>query len=266
MKVRVISAIVALIIIIPIIVIGGIPFYIGASLIALIGYLELLNAKEKNKKLPFVMKCISVFCFLFLMIDNLEVIDSLYIADYERITIILFLLILPIVFYGKNKKYDIEDALFLSGAVLFLGVSFNNLISIRVNSIYYLVFILLITIFSDTFALFVGKLIGRHKMCPSVSPNKTWEGLVGGLFFSTFVSTVFYITMFDYTGNLLLLIILVIFLSICGVLGDLVFSSIKRHYGIKDYGNIMPGHGGVLDRLDSILFVVLAFGLIVRFL
>lgn len=266
MKVRVISAIVALIICIPIIVIGGWPFYIGASIVGLVGFIELLNAKEKSKKIPYLMKVISVFCFLFLMIDNWDVLSNSFVLDYERIEIIIFLLILPIIFYNKRGKYNIEDALFLLGGVLFLGVCFNQLVSIRINSLGVLIFLLLITIFSDTFALFVGKLIGRHKMSPTVSPKKTWEGFVGGLVFSTFISTVTYINIFDYTGSIFVLILIVMLLSVVGQLGDLMFSSIKRHFEIKDFGNIMPGHGGILDRLDSILLVVLAFSFVSRFL
>jgi len=266
LKVRVISAIVALIICIPIIVIGGWPFYIGASIVGLVGFIELLNAKEKSKKIPYLMKVISVFCFLFLMIDNWDILSNSFIMNYERIEIIIFLLILPIIFYSKSKKYDIQDALFVLGGVLFLGVCFNQLVSIRINSVKVLIFLLLITIFSDTFALFVGMLIGRHKMCPTVSPKKTWEGFFGGLAFSTFISTITYINIFDYTGNIFVLILIIMILSVVGQLGDLVFSSIKRHFEIKDFGNIMPEHGGILDRLDSILIVSLVFSIISRFL
>lgn len=103
-------------------------------------------------------------------------------------------------------------------------------------------------------------------MCPTVSPKKSWEGFIGGLLFSTFISTVIFTTIFDYQGNILIFILIVAALSIIGQLGDLVFSAIKRTYNIKDFGNIMPGHGGILDRLDSIIFVVLAFSYVVRFI
>ena len=120
--------------------------------------------------------------------------------------------------------------------------------------------------FTDIFAYVTGLLIGRHKLIPSVSPKKTWEGLIGGTVFGTFISTTFYISAFDYSGSILLLILIVMLLSLVGQMGDLVFSSIKRYYGKKDFSNIMPGHGGVLDRLDSLIFVMLAFSFIVYFL
>lgn len=266
MKIRAISAIVALLICIPIIIYGGIPFYIGLALIGLIGFMELLNLRSKRKKIPYVIKAFSIISFIVLMMSNWDILGSLYIFDCEKITMVIFLMLIPIVFFNKSKKYDIDDALFLLGGIIFLGIGFNQLSIIRTSGLYYLVFLLLITVFTDTFAYIVGSLIGKHKMCPSVSPNKSWEGFVGGLFFGTFISTVFYITTFDYTGNIFVLILATLFLSVVGQLGDLVFSSIKRNYDIKDYGNIMPGHGGVLDRLDSILFVVMAFSFLTRFL
>ncbi len=266
MKVRVISAIIALAICIPIIVAGGVWFYIGASIIGLIGFVELLNVKVHKKEIPYLMKALAVLSFLFIMINNYDVMGSLYMADHIRYTLIIFLLLIPIVFYNKSKKYNIEDALFLLGAVLFLGIGFNQLVSIRNDSLSYFVILLLIPILTDTFAYITGKLIGKHKMSPTVSPNKTWEGFVGGLVMSTFVVTVLYVNLFEYTGNIFVIILCVMFLSVIGQLGDLVESSVKRYFGVKDLGNIMPGHGGVLDRLDSIIFVLLAFSFVSRFL
>lgn len=259
MKQRIISAIIALIIVVPIIILGGKTFCIGASIIGVIGFYELLKIKNKKKEMPYAMKVVSILCFLLLLVNNWNIIGGLFIADYKRMPFIIFLLLVPIVFYNKSKKYDIEDALFLLGSVMFLGIGFNQLVSIRLLDIKYLLFLLSITIFTDTFAYIVGRLIGKHKMCPSVSPNKTWEGFFGGLVFGTFISTVYYVNAFSYNKSIILLVLLVMILSVIGQLGDLIFSSIKRHFDIKDFGNIMPGHGGVLDRLDSLLFVVLAF-------
>lgn len=266
MKQRVISAIIALLICVPIIIYGKLPFYFGVSIIGLIGFMEFISLGSTRRELPYIIKMLAVVSFVIFMMSNWNIVGTFFMLDAEVIATIIFLIIIPIVFYNKSKKYNINDALFLLGGVLFLGVGFNQLVSIRMTDLNYFVFLLLITIVSDTFAYVVGKLIGKHKMCPSVSPNKTWEGFIGGLAFSTFVSTVFFVSAFDYTGNLLIIILLVMFLSTIGQLGDLVFSTIKRNYQIKDFGNIMPGHGGILDRLDSILFVVLAFSYFIRFL
>ena len=257
MKQRIISAIVAIIICTPIVIIGKLPFFIGASILGLIGFMELINAKEKEKKMPVVMKMIGVVLFVLIMMYEWGHKRLSYTLS-DLLIFIILLTIMPIVFFNKKKEYDISDATFLFGSIVFLGVAFNKFVTI-------FIYLLLITIMSDTFAYFVGRKFGKHKMCPSVSPNKTWEGFVGGLTISTIVSTLFYHFLVG-EESILLLILITILLSIIGALGDLVFSSIKRHFGIKDYGNIMPGHGGVLDRLDSILFVILAFSYLSKFL
>ena len=266
MKQRIISAIIALLICIPIIIYGELPFYIGASIIGVVGYYELLKAKNKKREIPYLMKVISIFCFLFIMIENLDFIADTQLEYINSEILSFILLLVPVVFYSSKKTYNIEDALFLLGGALFLGKSFNLLINVRISNLSYLFFLLLITIFTDTFALITGMLIGRNKLCPKVSPKKTWEGFIGGSIFGTFIGTMFYITAFNYTKNIIPVILIVFILSVAGQLGDLVFSSIKRHFDIKDFGNIMPGHGGVLDRLDSILLVMLAFSLFARFI
>ena len=263
MKTRVISAIIALLIVIPIIIVGGKLYCFAVATIGLLGFWEFISLKEKEKKLPILMKIIGVVAFEFLVLSNMNQIGLDFYTDYKILTSIIFLVIIPIVFYSRNK-YNISDALFLFGVTFFLGLGFKYLITVRIYDLNYLIFLCLLTIFTDTFALITGNLIGRHKLAPSVSPKKTWEGFIGGLVFGTFISTMFYYTAFEYTGNILVLIVVVALLSTIGQLGDLVFSSTKRHFKVKDFGNIMPGHGGVLDRLDSILFVVLAFSFIVR--
>ena len=102
-------------------------------------------------------------------------------------------------------------------------------------------------------------LVGRHKLLENISPNKTWEGTICGSVVATFVCTVYYLTAINTSESILRISLIVLFLSLIGQFGDLLFSAIKRTYKVKDFSNIMPGHGGVLDRLDSIIFVMLAF-------
>lgn len=259
MKQRIISAIVALALCIPIIIYGGLTFYIGVSIVGLIGFYEFIKAKEEKRNVPYLMKVLSMFSFLAVLLSGLDIFSYDMLQNIDVKVLSLFLLLIPVVFMNASKTYNIEDALYLLGGVLFLGLGFNSIISIRMSGLNYLWFLLLITIFSDTFAFITGILIGRHKMCPSVSPKKTWEGFFGGTFLGTFVGTIFYMTAFDYNENILFLVVMILILSVIGQIGDLLFSAIKRHFGIKDFGNIMPGHGGVLDRLDSFLLVVLAY-------
>ena len=257
MKQRVISAIIALIIVIPIIIYGGLPYYLGVALVAAIGYYEMIKVREKEKKISNGVEVLSMISFLLIVLSpGLK--ETNFTVDYRLFILNLFVCFLPLIVLDR-KDYDAEDALVLCAATMFLGISFSFLITIRNISVLYLVYVVLITIMSDTFAHFFGTQIGRHKLAPKVSPNKTVEGMVGG------VASVFFSTFINQNANLFYVIVISLALSIIAEFGDLVFSSIKRRYGVKDYGNIMPGHGGVLDRLDSILFAVLAFSYLVSF-
>ncbi len=116
------------------------------------------------------------------------------------------------------------------------------------------VFFLFVLIWSsDTFAYFAGRLFGKHKMAPKISPKKTWEGFAGGVILTLILS--FFIEKFhaDLRGNWIIVGFLV---SVFAPLGDLVESQLKRTFGVKDSGNIIPGHGGILDRLDSFIICV----------
>ena len=125
-----------------------------------------------------------------------------------------------------------------------------------------MIYLFLITILTDTFALFIGKSFGKHKLAPLISPNKTIEGAVGGSVVATILASLFYIFVVKDYSSIIIVIVLTFVLSLVGQLGDLIKSSIKRHAGIKDFSNLIPGHGGILDRLDSIIFVMMAYILI----
>lgn len=105
---------------------------------------------------------------------------------------------------------------------------------------------------NDTFAFLVGKNFGKQKLFPSVSPKKTVEGFLGGLFFSCIAS--YFIAEYTETRSFTIWLILAIIISVFGTIGDLIESKFKRQANVKDSGVIMPGHGGLLDRLDSIIF------------
>ena len=114
---------------------------------------------------------------------------------------------------------------------------------------------------TDIFAYFAGRLFGRHKLIEDVSPKKTVEGSIGGIIFCVISFVAFGIVInkfFSGNANLIFLAVCGVIASIVSQIGDLIMSVIKRHYGIKDYGKLFPGHGGVLDRFDSILAVSLA--------
>lgn len=120
-----------------------------------------------------------------------------------------------------------------------------------------LLFVLFITVFND-FAQYVwGKSLGRHKIIPKVSPNKTWEGFIGGVITTSVISAILapYLTPLTIHQG----IFAGFALSIAGFLGDVIMSAIKRDLGVKDTGTLLPGHGGILDRLDSLIFTAPLF-------
>ena len=123
-----------------------------------------------------------------------------------------------------------------------------------------LLYLLFCAWFGDSGAYFAGTFFGKHKLCPNISPKKTFEGLVGGVVTVGIVTTILLVV---YNNFILgeqqlsypVLIPLSMVASLVGVVGDLSASVIKREYSVKDFGNIMPGHGGVLDRFDSVILV-----------
>lgn len=264
LKIRTISAIIALIIVVPILIYGKYPFYIGVGLLGVIGFNEMLALIDSEKRLPILVRFISMACFVLITLVGFK--NTTFDFDFRLLIITTLLLLIPLVLFGDNKKYNSTDALHLLGVTLFLGVSFHYLIIIRNINLHILLYLLIMTIMTDTFGHFWGMNIGKNKLCPTVSPGKTIEGMVGGTVIGTFIGTVYYLTFININANILLISLTTLFLSLIAQYGDLVFSSIKRNYNVKDYGNIMPGHGGVLDRLDSLIFTMLAYALLTTIL
>lgn len=252
MKERVISAIIALVICVPLIILGGNWFLIGASIIGLLGLKEIIGLyKDKN---PYLIEIIS-YASLILIICA----DNLSISFIKSLCIVSLLIFIPIIFYDK-ETYNFDMAIKLYAPIIFLGYTFNELVQIRNNDIYTFLFILLVPMICDIFAYIVGSSnLGKHKLIPRVSPGKTIEGSIGGTLISTAIATIFYLFEIDPAANIGVLILGIIVLTIIGQLGDLFFSAIKRYYKVKDFSNIMPGHGGILDRVDSIIFVIIGY-------
>jgi phosphatidate cytidylyltransferase len=123
------------------------------------------------------------------------------------------------------------------------------------NGSYWIFFLLIVTFANDTGAFYFGKSMGRHKLYEAVSPNKTWEGAIGGLLSSLIIAFIF-LRIFQLHKLSIYIFILVLIMSIASQLGDLCESMIKRIQGIKDSGNLLPGHGGMLDRIDGLLFSI----------
>ena len=259
MKTRIISAIIALAIIIPLILNGGAIFNLGVYVISILALKEFLDIKSTKKQIPIFIQLIAYIFITILIAFNSKDLSNVFTLDYRILAALFMAFLIPTVFYHERSKYSINDAFYLIGGLLFLGISMSLLILVRSLDLNLLIFLLLIPMVTDIFAYITGMLIGKNKLLEEISPKKTVEGMVGGTIMGVFISAMFYHTVIVPTFPKVELVAICTFLSLLGQYGDLVFSAIKRYFGKKDFSNLIPGHGGILDRLDSIIFVLLGF-------
>ena len=268
MKTRVITGIGIILVAIVLVALASFtPIYcIGIAVLAVIATFELLRVfgvyKEWHISAPaYVLSAAFPF--------------SAYFVGEERVKFILIMgsilfsflvyLLGVAVFSHKRIKFVLVAAVYM--AILYVIVSFTSLSLIMyVNKgIYYLGIIIISSWVCDSGAYFIGCRFGKHKLIPDVSPNKSIEGAIGGLAVSVLVNLLYGHIVKICGGaevNYLALAILGVVLSVVAMIGDLIASLIKREYGIKDYSNILPGHGGIVDRFDSV-FPIATFLLMV---
>ncbi len=255
MKIRLITAIIALPFALIPIWVGGVWLYVLLMIASAIGFYEFNKAFDIKEPALFVFQVVGTgFLFLSHALKEPE-----YIMAGG-----LVLLIMGFIFYiMKYPKMRIEAVMFSVFAFVYIGVTLYHVLLIRgMNEIgFYMIWlVLLISFGSDTFAYLVGSAIGKHKLAPLVSPNKSIEGAIGGLI-GSIVLTVVYIgfvnsQIHQFSDIQIIGFALMGFVgSIVSQFGDLSASAMKRARGIKDFGKLLPGHGGILDRVDSILFV-----------
>lgn len=262
LKTRIISALVMAIIALPILFVGGIPFRILAVLLSILSLYELF--KVRDSKIPIIIKVIAFLILgVIVYIGNINILNY---VNYKYILLIFMLFFIPVVLLNDNDKYNYNDAIFIVSNILFLGFIYNIFIFVRNNDLNYFVYLLLITIITDTFALVGGKFIGKHKLCEKISPKKTIEGAIAGSICGTIISVSFYLIVINQNSSVFKIALITLILSIIGQIGDLFFSSIKRYYKVKDFSNLIPGHGGILDRLDSFIFVIIFYVLLINLL
>ncbi len=306
MKERTIMGIVMMAIFIPLLVVEEMftLFQILMLVLTVIASFELIHMYEKKKKFPGISKWIIVLCTILMYFSStaewaktIESVQNDEVIFYEilevlninigllpMLTLCMILLFSLLVIYKDFDGADIGKALTI---MLYAGVGFGGLTCLRAIGLRFILYMFIITILTDVFAYLVGSMFGKHKMCPHISPKKSWEGSIGGTLVATIFGTlfaVFYGNMFgnvfgpqsaktllhdcpfisaEFVNNLntagivCILFVLTLVTSICSQLGDLVASKLKRTYEIKDYGDLFPGHGGVLDRFDSALFAAM---------
>ncbi|MEE1153791.1 MAG: CDP-archaeol synthase [Acutalibacteraceae bacterium] len=256
MKARILSAIVG----VPLVILAFVlhryfPMCLNivASLASLICTIEVLTAKGLNKN-----KKISIPCALVSVLMPIVFYwDLQYLILFAFVFYIFSLLII------KNNEFTFVDMAFVLTTILLISIGMScvamSTMLDPVKSCYYAVLCIGIPWLSDGGAYFVGVSLGKHKLCPSISPKKTIEGAIGGVIVGILggvvCSLVYDFLIFD--ANVSINYIAVIILSAIGtatsMVGDLTFSLIKRSCDVKDYGNVIPGHGGILDRCDSVI-------------
>jgi len=258
---RIISAIFLALVLVPLVIAGGRPFSIAIGILAILGLKELLELKKSHSNIPNGIILFSMCMLLFLIFYEFEMHQSG--ISYTVLSILAIGLLFPTLLQYKEKAYETKDAFYLFGTIAFLSVSFHSFIALRNQNLNLLCYLILVPVLTDIFALFIGKYFGKRKIAPEISPNKTIAGCVGGSLIGIIIPSIFYYYMVG--GKEIYLILLMSFvLSISGQLGDLLFSKIKRENNIKDYSNLMPGHGGILDRFDSMTFIIYGYIIIIN--
>lgn len=171
----------------------------------------------------------------------------------------LFPFILFIFELATSSSKPFENIGFILVGFLYLGLPSYLLTSMSLQHFsgrYIIMAVMILVWFNDVFAYFIGKFLGKHKIFPSVSPNKTWEGTIGGFIFAVLWGGVSYICWSVIELQLIYWLVLGAICSVFGIIGDLVASKLKRSLLIKDTGNILPGHGGLIDRFDAFIFTM----------
>ena len=263
MKTRIITAIVGILVLIGVMfTFNTMVFNLVIAAITLIAVHEIYSALGFEKK-DWLMYAVLVPYTLLVMLSSYSAMRKLVMP--VSFVLVTFFAIYLVVRNGTISYQKASGLLVFSGIVIFCFYSFILLKErLPVEKFGYdaVFFILLILCFAwggDTCAYFAGRAFGKHKLCPVVSPKKTVEGAIGGV-----AGDIVFCLLFTYAFSAVMQlsvnwISLCIFLpigAVASIFGDLCASIIKRQFGIKDYGNIMPGHGGVMDRFDSSLFTV----------
>ena len=259
MKKRTISAIILLTILISSLMISSKLFGLIMLVFSILGFNEIFNVKYKNNNKK--NKLLKIIGVIFIIITTLN--NNLYKMDISIILLLMLLTLGIIIVLCHNlHSYSIEDISYVLASSLLLGMSMGYLIEIFNTAIVKGIFIFIIAFITDTYAYIGGSLIGRHKLTV-ISPKKTIEGSLIGTLAGTLIGGVYYYNLVGGIG-IIDVTLLCLFLTILSEFGDLFFSCIKRQFDKKDYSNLIPGHGGILDRFDSVIFVSLGLNLILR--
>ena len=248
-----------------------------AAIIAVMLF-ELLRAVKLHKCVPVLLAaeaCGIAVPVLYGVLTKTRYIGNVVIPNYEflawqsshtysicsfAVTLICAFVVF-ITWLRKHKEIRYEQVFFVLAVMVLVPNAMTTMVRIeRLSGLFYLVMGLCGAWIADTGAYFSGVALGKHKLCPEISPKKTVEGLVGGILTTAIVYTVAFGIHDGFTVKTAVLTFVTgAVCAVIGTVGDLSASMVKRQIGFKDYGKIMPGHGGLMDRFDSVLFVLPTF-------
>jgi len=231
----------------------GAAVFCGA--ISCVAVKEIYSAVGVRSVPPIVLACISA-----LLINAMAYFGTAaYIAAVWCCIYCLLLFFLWTAYYEREKAFGFVGfgAGLMAGLIIPGGMAALVLLRVAPHGRFTVLLPIIIAYAGDAGALFAGMLFGKHKLAPRTSPKKTVEGYIGGFIVSTALSLLYGLLLrycFSVSIDLLMLGVTALFAGIISPLGDLAFSLIKREFGVKDYGSLLPGHGGLLDRFDSTIF------------
>lgn len=275
MKQRVLSGVVIAVVAISVLLLmNTVVFPIVWTVLAVMAVYEIEKVTQIKNKALVVLSL--AFSALFCLNECFRFVDVLYSAVLA--IYVLVMLTIMLIGYDITKFEHVAVAFFASVAVPFAFSIFVYLRDINVHSdgkfsktegVYLILLVLVCSWLTDVFAYFTGRAFGKHKLCPKISPKKTVEGAIGGIIIPAIINIIVLAVFekFFFDGTVIpywAMLIISPVLSVASMLGDLSASTIKRNFGVKDFSNLIPGHGGIMDRFDSCLFVLPAIYAIVN--
>lgn len=253
MKTRIISGIFLVIILALTGGFGGWLLFGACLLISLIGMYELNRVKNLEKTGIAIISYISAIAYYGLLL-----LDP---TKYNMIVVIISFLVLMSFYVFRFPKHKAEDIMWTFFSLIYVAVMISYIYLVRDmdNGIYLVWLIFVASWGNDTFAYFTGVFLGKHKMAPVLSPKKSIEGAIGGVLGAGLLGAIYGLVISKVTPEVTNVSIFVyagasLIGALISIIGDLAASAIKRNYNVKDYGNLIPGHGGILDRFDSVIF------------
>lgn len=281
MKTRIISATVAIAIGVCAFLLIFTPFFslFVAFLSAMAAYEIMHVAKIKSKLI-----LIPAVAFSAIMPNYIAYKSSLPFEVPISAVLSVYAIALMIFMLKSHKSMKFEQLAIALYASVFVPYAFSCTVILRdlyitydgtytkAESVYLVLYALFCAFITDTFAYFVGRKFGKHKLCPEISPKKTVEGAVGGLVLSAVFNVLVFVGVRAWIFgeksaiSIWFIAVMSVLLSAISMFGDLSASLLKRNFGVKDFGKIMPGHGGIMDRFDSYIFVVTVLSAAVKFI